>query len=304
MNLRKLNYKKSGVDVEKAETIVSYIKKKFPSIGGYAGVFPFGKRKLTATTDGVGTKIKLAIEFNKHEVVGEDLVAMCVNDLIAGGSKPLFFLDYFACGKLDKNVFKRVLRGIEKGLKKVNSTLIGGEIAEMPGMYRKNEYDLAGFSCGVLVKEFKKEKIKKDDLIIGLKSSGIHSNGFSLVRKIFSKYEIKKYLNLIMRPTKIYSLFTVHCSLFTKIKNISHVTGGGIVRAEKRLLTEGKKIEFFKYDLPLIFKIIHKKGISLEEMKNTFNMGWGMIAVVSEKNASFILKETKGKVIGRVIAKG
>ncbi len=297
-------YKKSGVDVEKAESLVSDLKKRFPAIGDYAGVFPLGNYKLAATCDGVGTKINLAIEFGKHEVVGEDLVAMSVNDLIAGGAQPLFFLDYFSCSKLDKDIFNNVLKGIENGLKKANCLLIGGETAEMPGMYKDSDYDLAGFACGVILKEFKKEQIKKGDLIVALNSNGIHSNGFSLVRKIFNKNELEKYKDLILKPTEIYSVFVNSENgkrlLISSVKSMAHVTGGGINRALRRLLPVGLKGKISPHTLPEIFDIIEKKGVSRVEMENVFNMGWGMILVIEEKEAEVVLNTIGGKVIGQV----
>ncbi|MBA7705665.1 Phosphoribosylformylglycinamidine cyclo-ligase [subsurface metagenome] len=228
-----------------------------------------------------------------------------MNDLIAGGAKPLFFLDYFSCGKLNEEVFGRVMKGIGRGLKKADCVLIGGETAEMPDMYKAGDYDLAGFACGIIIKEFKKENVKKGDWIIGLKSNGIHSNGFSLVRKIFSKIELKKYKDLILKQTKIYSIFVnsyARKRLYTSsIKSMAHVTGGGIDRAIKRLLPGGMKGEIFPYALPEIFDIIERKDIKRKEMNKIFNMGWGMLLVVEEKHKRKILKEFGGSVIGRVI---
>jgi phosphoribosylformylglycinamidine cyclo-ligase len=240
-------YKKSGVDVEKAEGLVKDLKARFPHIGSYAGAFQAGDQKLAATCDGVGTKIMLAIESDRHEVVGVDLVAMSINDLIAGGAKPLIFLDYFACGKLNKDIFNRVMAGIEEGMKKSGCMLLGGETAEMPGMYKDDDYDLAGFACGSVIKEFNNSCVNKDDVIIGLASNGIHSNGFSLVRKVFSSDDLKKYVDLIMQPTEIYSVLLnteeARDLMMTSIKSLAHVTGGGINRALKRLLPEGWKKE-------------------------------------------------------------
>jgi phosphoribosylformylglycinamidine cyclo-ligase len=289
-------YAKSGVDVGKAENLVDRLKEKFPSIGGYAGIFPLGKHKLAATCDGVGTKIKLAIQFDRHEAVGIDLVAMSVNDLIAGGAKPLFFLDYFSSGKLQPEIFNRVIKGIKRGIDQAGCILLGGEIAEMPGMYKNGDYDLAGFACGVIEREFKKKTIKKGDLIIGLRSNGIHSNGFSLVRKAFNTKDLEEYKNLILRPTKIYSGIIG----IKSAKNLAHVTGGGIVRALKRLLPEEKKAEIFRYNPPKIFKLIEGKGIDRSQMENVFNMGWGMIMAVEEKNGDKAIQETGGRIIGAV----
>jgi phosphoribosylformylglycinamidine cyclo-ligase len=285
-------YKKSGVDIGMAEDMVAALKKRFPSIGGYAGVFPLAKHKLAATCDGVGTKIKLAVRFDMHEVAGQDLVAMSVNDLIAAGARPLFFLDYFSCGKLEKRIFFRVLKGIEEGINLAGCTLLGGEIAEMPGMYKKGDYDLAGFACGIIENNFDKHMVKKGDVLIGLKSSGIHSNGFSLLRKIFSDAELEQYRDLIMKPTKIYSQ-----ALSVKgAKNMAHVTGGGMKRALTRLLPKTRGAELFKYNLPKIFKIIQRKEVTRDEMSGVFNMGWGMIIAAREKDAD----EIGGTIIGVV----
>ena len=262
-------------------------------------MFPFGGRVLAATCDGVGTKVKLAIKFDRHEVVGEDLVAMSINDLIAAGAKPLFFLDYFSCGKLKSRIFKRVLSGIEKGLKKSNCILLGGETAEMPGMYSENDYDLAGFACGEVVRKFNSSKISSGDVIIGIRSNGLHSNGFSLVRKIFTTSELKRYKDMILKPTRIYSLLLNYPSL-KYIKNVAHVTGGGIRRAIKRLLGAHYEGDIFKYRLYGIFKIMADKGMKIKEMENVFNMGWGMLLVANESDAAPIIKETKGRIIGRV----
>lgn len=298
-------YKKTGVDVDKAESLVRGLKEKFPSLGGYAGVFPFGEHKLAATCDGVGTKIKLAVEFDMHEVVGEDLVAMSINDLIAGGAQPLFFLDYFSCGKLNEDVFNRIMTGIESGIKKAGCILLGGETAEMPDMYGEKDYDLAGFACGVIIKEFRKEEIRKGDIIIGLNSSGIHSNGFSLVRNIFNEDELEKYKDLILKPTEIYSNFTATDEgrklMASYIKSMAHVTGGGINRAMKRLLGEGVGGEIFPFESQGVFKIIQEKGVDKNEMENVFNMGLGMVLVTEEKDKEKVLSTVGGSVVGKVV---
>ena len=196
-NLRNLCYKKSGVDIDKANKLVNWIKKRAPKIGGFSGLFPIDKKKfISAGCDGVGTKLKIAQILNKHDTIGIDLVAMNVNDVICCGAKPLFFLDYFACGKLDLKIARSVISGIKKGCELAGCELLGGETAEMPGFYRKKEYDLAGFAVGIVEKKniIDGSKIKNGDLLVGLPSSGLHSNAFSLVKKIFSKKEIKKYV--------------------------------------------------------------------------------------------------------------
>ncbi|MFH1416196.1 MAG: phosphoribosylformylglycinamidine cyclo-ligase [Elusimicrobiota bacterium] len=297
-------YKKSGVDVEKAENLVKGLSVKFPSIGGYAGVFPVGNNKMAATCDGVGTKIRLAVEFDRHETVGEDLVAMSINDLIAGGAQPLFFLDYFSCGRLDEEIFNRVLKGIENGLSKCDCALIGGETAEMPDMYKDGDYDLAGFACGLVRKEFNKNTIKTGDLVIGVESNGIHSNGFSLVRKLFSKEDLSEHIDTIMRPTRIYSEFifseTGEPLLMDMIKSMAHVTGGGIERALKRLLPDGIGIDMADFEIPEIYKLIEKRGMTVEEMKKVFNVGWGMLLVISPEDEEKLLSIVSGSRIGKV----
>jgi phosphoribosylformylglycinamidine cyclo-ligase len=297
-------YKESGVNIEKAEKIVIDLKSKFPAIGGYAGVFPLGDHKLAATCDGVGTKIKIALELGIHDVIGEDLVAMSVNDLIAQGARPLFFLDYYACGRLNENIFNEVMKGIENGMNAAGCMLIGGETAEMPGMYNDDDYDLAGFACGIVEKEFKKDDIKAGDLIIGLSSTGIHSNGFSLVRKLFSNDELRQYKDIIMKPTRIYSEFFKSDEnksiLAGSIKNMAHVTGGGINRALKRLLPDGLTAQMNSFELPEIFSIIEQKGVTVKEMEGIFNMGWGMLIGADKSEKERILDSLGGTVVGEV----
>jgi len=298
-----VDYKESGVDVENAESLVGLLKKKFPALGGYAGEYELEGLKLAAACDGVGTKIKLASMLDMHEVAGEDLVGMNVNDIIASGAKPLFFLDYFSTGRLEKKIFLRILSGIESGLKKADCSLLGGETAEMPGMYEKGEYDLAGFCVGIKQQEYNKRSVKSGDVILALKSSGIHSNGFSLVRKALSLKEIKKYKSMIMIPTRIYSELipsTANEEALAKIKSMAHVTGGGINRAIKRLLPEGKDARIHVSDPPEIFKIISLKNISMDEMRSVFNMGWGMIFVVSPEDETFVARKLDAERFGLV----
>ncbi|MBN2406575.1 MAG: phosphoribosylformylglycinamidine cyclo-ligase [Elusimicrobia bacterium] len=296
------DYKSSGVDVEKAEGLVRELKKKFPAIGSYSGVYPLGSTKLAATCDGVGTKIRLAIDYDRHEVVGEDLVAMSINDLFAGGAKPLFFLDYFSCGRLDETVFRRILKGIEDGLEKAGCMLLGGETAEMPDMYKDGEYDLAGFACGTVIRDLDKQEVKKGDVIIGLDSNGIHSNGFSLVRKVLGRGDIEKHIDLIMKPTRIYSEVTRGGeALLKKVKSMAHVTGGGVKRALSRLLPEGLGGRVDRLNEPDIFGIIRSKGVSEQELRSVFNMGCGMMLAAAPDDADDILSVTGGSVVGEVV---
>ncbi len=292
-----ITYKKSGVDVAKAEKIVGNIRKIFPHIGGYAGEFRFGGKILAATCDGVGTKLKLAIEFDAPEVVGEDLVAMSVNDLIAQKARPLFFLDYFACGKLDEKLFNRVFLGIKRGLKKAKCLLLGGEIAEMPGIYAKKNYDLAGFAVGEKIPS-PSQKIREGDYIVAIKSNGVHSNGFSLIRKIFTESELRKNKSLFLKPTRIYSELPENPQIYKLAKKIAHVTGGGLERALSRLLPKDLSAEIFPFEVPRVFRLIASKKVAKNELPRVFNMGWGMILATDEKKLPKILKMTRGKVIG------
>src|SRR3989339_735017 len=221
-----ITYKKPGVAIDAGNELVRRIKKKLPKIGGFGGLFPLPDTKynLVSSTDGVGTKLKLAFLLNKHDTVGIDLVAMNVNDIICCGAKPLFFLDYFACGKLDVGLAEKVISGIKKGCDISGCALIGGETAEMPGFYPPGEYDLAGFSVGSLEKgkEITGRSIKPGDVVIGIPSSGPHSNGYSLIRKVFTDKELKKYGAQLLAPTRIY---VKEILALLKTKSAKNVTG-------------------------------------------------------------------------------
>ncbi|MFQ5952024.1 MAG: phosphoribosylformylglycinamidine cyclo-ligase [Candidatus Omnitrophota bacterium] len=298
-------YKQSGVDIEKANRLVRDVKKligttrtkgSIGSIGGFGGVFDLissGAKGslLVASTDGVGTKLKIAQSTGKHNTVGVDLVAMCVNDILCSGARPLFFLDYFATGKLDGKVWKEVIKGMVKGCKEAECALLGGETAEMPGMYAKGEYDLAGFSVGAVDRKraIDGSKIKKGDVILGLASSGLHSNGYSLVRKIFSAGEIKKNRELFLRPTRIYARPVLGVAKKVPVKGIANITGGGFYDNISRILPGNVKavIRRGSWKSPRIFKLITDKAdIKKEELYRTFNMGVGMALVLSKKDAS------------------
>ncbi|OGS45494.1 MAG: phosphoribosylformylglycinamidine cyclo-ligase [Elusimicrobia bacterium RIFOXYD2_FULL_34_15] len=304
-----LTYKKSGVDVDKANSLVDWIKKLNPSIGGFSGLFPVDKSKfISASCDGVGTKLKVAHIANKHDTVGIDLVAMNVNDVLCCGAKPLFFLDYFACGKLDLNVTKQVIKGIKDGCDQAECVLLGGETAEMPGFYHGKDYDLAGFTVGIVDKKniIDGSKIRKGDVIIGLPSSGLHSNGFSLVRKALSEKEIKKYSKILLKPTKIYvkEVLNVFKKFPNSVLGICHITGGGFYDNIVRVLPKNAVavIDKDSWKIPEIFKIIQIKGkMSDKEIYRTLNMGIGMIMVVRESNAAKIQKLLKNSIIiGRI----
>lgn len=321
----KATYKSSGVDIDKANIFVKKIKplikttnrkEVFKPVGGFGGVFRLIKNKykeplLVSSTDGVGTKLKIAQELNKHTTVGIDLVAMNVNDILCVGAEPLFFLDYIACGKLEPRVLVDVTKGIVNGCRQSGCALIGGETAEMPGMYKKDEYDLAGFVVGAVdkTKLIDGSKIKRGDKLIGIASSGLHSNGFSLVRKVLSRGEIKKHAKEILEPTRIYAKPILDLIKRVNIKGIAHVTGGAYYeKIPKVLPTKRLAIRIFKgsWPIPKIFKLIQKKGkIEDREMFRTFNMGIGMVLFVNPKDvakAQAALKKFKLKswVIGDV----
>jgi len=304
-----LTYKKSGVDVDKANSLVDWIKKLNPTIGGFSGLYPIDNNKfLSASCDGVGTKLKVAHISNKHDTVGIDLVAMNVNDVICSGAKPLFFLDYFACGKLDVNIAKQVIKGIKDGCDQAGCVLLGGETAEMPSFYQGKDYDLAGFTVGIVEKKniIDGSKIRKGDVILGLHSSGLHSNGFSLVRKAFSEKEIKKYSKVLITPTKIYvkEILNIFQKMPNSILGICHITGGGFYDNIVRILPKNLNaiIDKDSWKIPEIFKIIQLKGrMSDREIFRTLNMGIGMILVVRDSNVSKIQKLLKDSIIiGRI----
>ncbi|MDR2676730.1 MAG: phosphoribosylformylglycinamidine cyclo-ligase [Endomicrobium sp.] len=306
-------YKEAGVDIDASNEFIKKLRKKFPKIGGFGGSFPIvgTKYNIVSSTDGVGTKLKLAFMFNKHSTIGIDLVAMNVNDIICSGAKPLFFLDYFACSKLDVVQAEQVIKGITIGCKLADSQLIGGETAEMPGFYRDGEYDIAGFSVGIVEadNEIKGDKIKPGDVVIGLPSSGLHSNGYSLVRNIFSDAELKQYSKELLTPTRIYvkEILRALAKFNTKTQNISgiaHITGGSFYDKIKRILPQGIKVVINKnsWEIPKIFKIIQrKKGTSEKDIYRTFNMGIGMILIVHPDVALQIKNFLKNaKIVGTV----
>lgn len=311
-----ITYKKAGVDIKKADKFVEFLEKKSKAIGGFAGVFDLSKYikdySLVGTTDGVGTKLKIAFMINKHDTIGIDLVAMNANDLICVGATPLFFLDYYACGNLDIKRSKDIIKGIIKGCSEAEMTLIGGETAEMPGFYNNNEYDLAGFAVGIVKNTdiIDGSKVKNGDIIIGLKSSGFHSNGYSLIRKVLEEKKLlKKYAPRLITPTKIYvkDIKRIRETLKTKnsdILSISHITGSGIAGNLERVINKKVKcvIDTSLWEIPQIMREIQDIGkISKKEMFSTFNMGIGMILIVREKDVNTVLNETKDAIIiGRV----
>ncbi|MDB9744838.1 phosphoribosylformylglycinamidine cyclo-ligase, partial [Pelagibacteraceae bacterium] len=281
---------------------VQKTKKSFDreAIGGFGSLFDISKIQIkdpviVSCTDGVGTKIDLANKFKKFDTIGIDLVAMCINDLIVQGAKPLFFLDYIAVGKLNLNKTKKILKGIFKGCKISGCKLIGGETAEMPGIYSKDKFDLAGFSVGIVSKKkiLGKKKVKENDIILAIPSSGIHSNGYSLVRSILKNNKISNsFKKEILKPTKIYANEILKLTNYNLINASAHITGGGLIENLLRSVPEHLTldIDLSKIKTTKIFKWLKSKNISDQEMMRTFNCGIGFCLIVSKKNISKIKK--------------
>ena len=309
-----ITYQKAGVNIDAGNELVKRLKKKLPKVGGFGGAFPIDRTKynLVSSTDGVGTKLKIAFLVNKHDTVGIDLVAMNVNDIVCVGAKPLFFLDYFACSKLNVDLAEKVIKGIIDGCKQADTQLIGGETAEMPSFYKGEDYDLAGFAVGIIEKgkEITGQDIKEGDVVIGLPSSGPHSNGYSLIRKVFSKEELKKYSKELLAPTKIYvkeiltALKKFNSGKKNKIVGIAHITGGSFYDKISRILPDNTHVIINKgsWKVPEIFNTIQKKGnVSDKDIYRTLNMGIGMVIFVKPKFAKEVMKSFRGaKAIGFV----
>lgn len=307
-------YQKSGVNVQAGYDSVKLIKKhasktKIPGViselGAFAGAFEISKNYknpvLISGTDGVGTKLKIAFALNKHNTIGIDCVAMCVNDILCSGAKPIFFLDYLAVGKNYPELVAEIVSGVCEGCIQSECALIGGETAEMPGFYPEKEYDIAGFSVGIAERDelINISNVKSGDLIIALPSSGIHSNGFSLVRKIFNGKNLNNYVQEfsktlgeeLLTPTKIYVKQVLN--IIKNVKSMAHITGGGFHENIPRCLPENliAKIERSKIKVLPIFEVLKREGnISDEEMFHIFNMGVGMVLIVSPENSNEILK--------------
>ena len=284
-------YKKAGVDTVLADKLVDHIAKTNPAIGGFAGMLPITEPGaasdygIVACTDGVGTKLKVAFLLNKHDTIGIDLVAMCVNDLVCCGAKPLLFLDYYAMGKLDLKRSKAILAGIMEGCRQGKSLLLGGETAEMPGFYQKGEYDLAGFSVGIVQrsKVIDGSKIRPGDAILALPSSGFHSNGYSLIRSVLKGPLLKRWAKKLLVPTRIYVDDAMKLMAAVEVLGFSHITGGGIVENVPRFLPEGRRalINTASWKVPSMFRELQKIGkIPEQDMWTTFNMGLGLVFVV------------------------
>lgn len=325
-----ISYKDSGVDVTRGYKAVDLMKKYVKTtyndnvlgdIGSFGGFYSISGEKLeepvlVAGTDGVGTKLKYAFLLEKHDTIGIDAVAMCVNDIVCQGAKPLFFLDYYACGRLYPEAEAQVVKGIAEGCRQAGCALIGGETAEMPGFYPDGEYDLAGFAVGIVDKKkvINGKNIQAGDVLLGIKSSGIHSNGYSLVRKLFGdsdRAELEKYderlgaspAEVLLTPTKIYVRSILTLVAKVPVKGIAHITGGGFIENIPRIFPEGIGCEIDKnsYEVPAVFRVMQERaGISDEQIYNTFNMGIGMVVCVSPENADAAaasLKESGEEVV-------
>jgi phosphoribosylformylglycinamidine cyclo-ligase len=311
-----MDYKSAGVDVEAGykavELMKGHVKSTFrpevlTDIGGFGGLFSIAKAKdmqepvLVSGTDGVGTKLKLAFLMDKHDTIGIDAVAMCVNDVVCSGAEPLFFLDYIACGKNEPEKIAQIVSGVAQGCRESGCSLIGGETAEMPGFYPVDEYDLAGFTVGIMdkAKSIDGSEIKAGDVLIGIASSGVHSNGYSLVRKVFEpldKASLDTYYDslgctlgeALLTPTKLYVKPVLELISKVKVKGLSHVTGGGFIENIPRMMPEGTKVNINEgtWEILPIFKLLEEKGkVERMSMYNTFNMGIGMVAAVAEEDA-------------------
>ena len=327
MNKKKFTYKKSGVNIKAADKFVDFIstvsakkrgKKKFSNIGGFGSITNIPSNikqpKIVACTDGVGTKIEIANTLNKFDTIGIDLVAMSVNDLIVQGAKPLLFLDYISINKIDLKKLKAIIKGINKGCNQSECELVGGETAEMPGTYEKGKFDIAGFAVGVVGKNriLNKNKIKKNNLIVAIPSSGLHSNGYSLVRYLLKqkKINIKKNKFLkseLLKPTKIYVKEIMNLINNNLINGCANITGGGLSDNIKRIIPDklSAHINLDKIKTSKIFNWLKNNGISDKEMLKTFNCGVGFCLIVESKNlkkiSKFFSKEYKPYVIGKIL---
>ena len=306
-----MSYRDAGVDMEAGDALVEQIKpyarltmrpEVLGGIGGFGSLFEVPKKfrnpVLVSGTDGVGTKLKLAFQLDKHDTVGIDLVAMSVNDILVQGAEPLFFLDYFACGKLEVGTAAQVIQGIAQGCEQAGCALVGGETAEMPGMYPAGEYDLAGFAVGAVDKEdiINGSTIAEDDIVLGLASSGAHSNGYSLIRKLIEKsgmdfdadFHGKPFRDVVMAPTRIYVKSLLKLMAAMSVKGMAHITGGGLTENIPRVLPQGLTAEIKQgsWAVPPLFDWLQAQGnITDDEMHRTFNCGIGMVVIVSAQDA-------------------
>lgn len=296
-----LTYRDSGVDVDAGNQLVQKIRALNPEIGGFSGLFPLGDQYLVSGADGVGTKLKLAFDLNRHDSIGQDLVAMSINDIIVTGAKPLFFLDYFATSKLNVDQAAEVIAGIARACELASCKLLGGETAEMPGFYGEGEYDLSGFAVGIVDKKdlIDGSSVKTGDVLLGIPSTGLHSNGFSLVHRILEESklsldtqlpEFKQNLGLeLLTPTAIYVEAIKSLKAVCTPKAFIHVTGGGYYENIPRLLPKGLgcELNLSAWTPPPIFQLLQKEGnVAREEMYRTFNMGLGMLCILDPEDVS------------------
>ena len=326
MKKKKFTYEKSGVNINAADNFVKFIssistnnkgKKKFNNIGGFGSISNIPKNlknpKIVACTDGVGTKVEIANVLNKYDTIGIDLVAMSVNDLIVQGARPLLFLDYISINKINLKKLKSILKGIVKGCKISGCELVGGETAEMPGTYEKGKFDIAGFAVGIVdeVKILKRENIKKNDLVLAVPSSGVHSNGYSLVRYVLKKEKINLKRNNflrqeLLRPTKIYVKEVLSLINNNLLNSCANITGGGLADNIKRVIPDGlvADIDLNKVKTKKIFKWLKKNNIEDSEMLKTFNCGVGFCLIIKPRNlkkvVNFFTKDFKPYVIGKI----
>jgi len=327
-----ITYKDAGVDVEAGNRAVrlmkQYVEKTFDGnvlsgLGAFGGMYQLDDGNvLVAGTDGVGTKLKAAFELNRHDTVGIDCVAMCANDIVCHGAKPLFFLDYISTGKLDPPAAAEIVKGVARGCREAGCALIGGETAEMPGFYQEDEYDIAGFAVGMVRREklITGDHIKKGDVLIGLASSGIHSNGFSLVRKVVSmnKETLNRHIDTLgeplgdalLKPTRIYVKTVLALTERFEIKGIAHITGGGFIENIPRILPERlrAKIDLNTFERPPIFDLLTTQAqMDIQSAYNTFNMGIGMVLAVDSADVQDVITAADGLgekayAIGEVVA--
>ena len=326
MNKKLFTYKKSGVNIAAADSFINFIsavsskkkgKKKFSNIGGFGSISNIPNHikqpKIVACTDGVGTKIEIANVLNKYDTIGIDLVAMSVNDLIVQGAKPLLFLDYISINKIDLKKLKSIIKGIVNGCEQSECELVGGETAEMPGTYEKGKFDIAGFAVGVVGRNkiLSKNKIKNNNLVLAIPSSGLHSNGYSLVRYVLNKKKINIKKNNflrteLLRPTKIYVKEILKLIDKNLINGCANITGGGLADNIKRIIPENlvAEIDLKKINTSKIFRWLKKNDISDKEMLKTFNCGVGFCLIISPKNLDkvkkYFTKEFKPYVIGKI----
>ena len=301
-----MNYKNSGVNVQKGNEFVKNIKEicKHTGIGGFSGIYDYNGLQLVTSTDGVGSKLELCRKMNCYDTIGIDLVAMCINDILCQGGKPLFFLDYYAMNKLDIERATEIIKGIQYGCSRAGCILLGGETAEMPLVYEEDKFDLAGFVVGVIDKTIYPKETNNGDLIFGIASNGIHSNGYSLIHKLLETEEYN--LEELIAPTKIYNneIEKLKLELNGTIRGFAHITGGGILDNIHRILRKGQSFQITeKWKVPKVFQWIYNKSdMTKKEMFNTYNCGIGMVVIIDKNiNKQKVINEYKLIPMGKVI---